>query len=115
MADRGPKRSKPNKTICSAKSLCTESALKNAKAQLRDAVARDQNRAALILWSVSNETPIDPARNAFLKTMAEYARRLDSTRLITSASDKWHFENPQTALLEDPLGEFLDVIGLNEY
>lgn len=89
--------------------------LDNAKAQLRDAVARDQNRAAIILWSVSNETPINPARNAFLKTMSEYARSLDSTRLITSASDKWHFENPQTAVLDDPLGEFLDVIGLNEY
>lgn len=89
--------------------------LDNAKAQLRDAVARDQNRATIVLWSVSNETPISPERNAFLKTMAEYARSLDSTRLITSASDKWKFINPQTAELDDPLGEFLDVIGLNEY
>jgi len=89
--------------------------LENAKAQLHDVIARDQNRAAIILWSVSNETPIGPARNAFLKTLAEYARSLDSTRLITSASDKWHFKDPQTAELNDPLGEFLDVIGLNEY
>jgi beta-glucuronidase len=89
--------------------------LENAKAQLRDAVARDQNRAAIILWSVSNETPINAPRDAFLKALSEYARRLDSTRLITSASDAWHFENQQTATLDDPLGEFLDVLGLNEY
>ena len=78
-------------------------------------IARDQNRVAIVLWSVSNETPIGPARNAFLKSLAEYARSLDSTRLITSASDKWHFKDPLTAELNDPLGEFLDVIGLNEY
>lgn len=89
--------------------------LENGKAQLRDVIARDQNRAAIILWSVSNETPISPERNAFLKTMSEYARSLDSSRLITSASDKWHFTNPQTAELSDPLRDFLDVIGLNEY
>ena len=89
--------------------------LENAKAQLRDVIARDQARAAIILWSVSNETPINSARNAFLKTMAEYARSLDSTRLITSASDKWHFTDRNTAELSDPLGDYLDVIGLNEY
>jgi beta-glucuronidase len=89
--------------------------LENAKAQLRDAIARDQNRAAIILWSVSNETPIGPERNSFLKVMAQYARSLDATRLITSASDKWRFTSPQTAALDDPLGEYLDVIGLNEY
>jgi beta-glucuronidase len=89
--------------------------LENAKAQLRDAIARDQNRAAIVLWSVSNETPIGPERNAFLKSMAEYARSLDGTRLITSASDKWHFSDQHTAELNDPLGEYLDVIGLNEY
>ena len=89
--------------------------LENAKEQLRDAIARDQNRAAIVLWSVSNETPISPERNAFLKSMADYARSLDATRLITSASDKWHFADQQTAELNDPLGEYLDVIGLNEY
>jgi len=89
--------------------------LDNAKAQLRDVIARDQDRAAIILWSVSNETPIGPDRNSFLKSMAEYARSLDSTRLITSASDKWHFTDQHTAELNDPIGEYLDVIGLNEY
>lgn len=89
--------------------------LENAKAQLRDVIARDHNRAAVALWSLSNETPISPARNAFLKAMAEYARQLDNTLLITSASDKAEHPDDTHAALNDPLGEYLDVIGLNEY
>lgn len=89
--------------------------LENAKAQLHDEIMRDQNRAAIGLWSIANETPISLARNAVLKSLADYARSLDSTRLITAASDKWHFTGPTTAALDDPLGEYLDVIGLNEY
>jgi len=89
--------------------------LENAKAQLRDVIARDHNRAAVALWSLSNETPISAARNAFLKSMAEYARQLDDTRLITSASDKAEHPDDQHVALNDPLGEYLDVIGLNEY
>jgi beta-glucuronidase len=89
--------------------------LENAKAQLRDVIARDHNRAAVALWSLSNETPISPERNAFLKSMAEYARQLDNTRLITSASDKAEHPDDEHAALNDPLGEYLDVIGLNEY
>jgi len=89
--------------------------LDNAKAQLRDVIARDQNRAAVIIWSIANETPITPERNAFLKTMAEYARSLDSSRLISAASDKATHIDAQHMALNDPLGEYLDVIGLNEY
>jgi len=89
--------------------------LENAKAQLRDVIARDHNRAAVALWSLSNETPISPARNAFLKSMAEYARQLDNTRLITSASDKAEHPDDEHATLNDALVEYLDVIGLNEY
>jgi len=47
--------------------------------------------------------------------MAEYARQLDNTRLITSASDKAEHSDDEHAALNDPLGEYLDVIGLNEY
>jgi beta-glucuronidase len=89
--------------------------LDNAKAQLRDVIARDQNRAAVSIWSLSNETPVTAERTAFLKSMGEYARSLDSTRLISSASDKATHLDPQHMALNDPLGEYLDVIGLNEY
>ena len=88
--------------------------LDNAKAQLRDVIARDQNRAAVAMWSMSNETPISPERTAFLKAMADYARQLDSTRLITSALNRTeHAGDVRT--LTDPLAESLDVIGVNEY
>jgi beta-glucuronidase len=88
--------------------------LDNAKAQLRDVIARDQNRAAVAMWSMSNETPISPERTVFLKTMADYARQLDSTRLITSALNRVeHAGDVRT--LNDPLAESLDVIGLNQY
>lgn len=89
--------------------------LENAKAQLHDAVMRDQDRAAIIIWSIANETPIHPARNAVLKSLSEYARSLDGTRLISAASDKWREVDPTNMALNDPLGEYLDVIGLNEY
>jgi len=88
--------------------------IENAKAQLRDVIARDQNRAAVALWSMSNETPISLERTAFLKTLADYARQLDTTRLITSALNRVeHAGDVRT--LNDPLSESLDVLGVNEY
>ncbi len=89
--------------------------LANAEAQLRDEIARDHNRASVILWSVSNETPVKPERLTFLTQLVRDARELDSTRLITSAMN--HVENtgPDERTLADPLGDVLDVLGLNEY
>jgi len=89
--------------------------LANAEAQLRDEIARDRNRAAVILWSIANETPVKPERLKFLTALATHAREMDSTRLITSALN--HVDNtaPNVRTLSDPLGEALDVLGLNEY
>jgi beta-glucuronidase len=89
--------------------------LEVAKEQMRDLVDRDKNRASAILWSIANETPLLPERLEFLKTLAAYTRQLDSTRLITAASDKTEHPEPEVRVFEDPLGEFLDVLGLNEY
>lgn len=89
--------------------------LENAKAQLNATILRDQNRAAIIFWSIANETPINPARNAALQSLSAYARSLDSTRLISAASDKWQRIDADHMALNDPLGEYLDVIGLNQY
>ncbi len=91
------------------------STLELAEEEMRDMIARDHNRAAVILWSLSNETPIDPGRTEFLKSLAAYARQLDSTRLITSALNHTDASVPGTRLLNDPVGEYLDVLGLNEY
>jgi beta-glucuronidase len=89
--------------------------LENAKSQLREIISRDRNRAAIALWSMSNETPISPERTEFLKSLASYARQLDPTRLITSAMNHTDRSGPDTRILNDPLGESLDVLGVNEY
>jgi beta-glucuronidase len=89
--------------------------LENAKTQMRDMIARDQNRAAVIFWSLSNETGPTPARQEFLKTLSSYTRQLDSTRLITSAMNSAEKTGPNARSLSDPLGEYLDVVGINEY
>jgi beta-glucuronidase len=89
--------------------------LQNAENQLHDMIARDHNRASVILWSLSNETPVKPERLTFLRQLAEAARQLDSTRLITSAMNHVDEAGPDTRTLSDPLGEYLDVLGLNEY
>ncbi len=81
---------------------------------LEEMIRRDRNKASVILWSVSNETPNNPTRTKFLTDLANEARRLDPTRLITSA-----IIGPRANGLEmvndDPLCDALDVIGQNEY
>ncbi len=89
--------------------------LANAQTQLRDMIARDHNRAAVVLWSLSNETPVKAERLTFLKQLAQDARELDSTRLITSALNHTDNTGADERTLSDPLGEVLDVLGLNEY
>lgn len=89
--------------------------LQNAEDQLRDMIARDHNRASVILWSVSNETPVDPARLVFLTTLIHDAKAFDSTRLITSALNHVVLTGPNTMALIDPLADLLDVVGVNDY
>jgi beta-glucuronidase len=89
--------------------------LENAKSQLREIISRDHNRASIALWSMSNETPISRERTEFLKALTAYARELDGTRLITSALNHTDRSGPNTRVLNDPVGEFLDVLGVNEY
>lgn len=89
--------------------------LESAESQLRDSIARDRNRASIILWSLSNETPIDPARTEFISKLASFARQQDPTRLLTSALNHTQNSGPQSRTLNDPLGASLDVLGINEY
>ena len=86
----------------------------NAERQISEMVQRDKNRAAVILWSVSNETPIDDARNRFLRRLIAKVRELDPTRLLTAALER-HYSDDRTQVVDDPLGEDLDVIGVNQY
>jgi beta-glucuronidase len=114
--------------------------LASAKRQYSELIARDQNRAAVILWSLGNETQVSDARNAFFVAMAEHVRQLDNTRPLTAALLGFDsmaavgrylatklaaqqsslvklLTNPEPPAIEitDPLGEIVDVLGYNEY
>lgn len=81
---------------------------------LNEMIRRDRNKASVILWSVSNETPNNPTRTHFLTNLANEARKLDSTRLITSAIIGPH-PNGNEMVEDDPFVNALDVVGQNEY
>jgi beta-glucuronidase len=88
--------------------------LAEARQQLHEEITRDQNRAAIVLWSIANETPISAERSRFLKTLADDARELDPTRLLTAALNRTKNEG-KVRMIDDPLGDSLDVLAVNEY
>ncbi len=88
--------------------------LENARNQLSEVIARDRNRAAVVIWSMANETPLGDARLSFLRNLITHARALDPTRLLSAAMERHHINNT-TQMIDDPLGEYLDVLGCNEY
>lgn len=86
----------------------------NAANQLNEMIERDKNRASIIIWSVANETPREPERLLFLKNLIDSAKTLDNTRLISAATEL-SYTSENNILLNDPLSDYLDVIGANEY
>jgi beta-glucuronidase len=91
--------------------------LAKARAMLAEEIARDRNRASIILWSVGNETPIGPARNAFLETLADDAHRLDPSRLVSAALLVGRKDDGGKTVftVDDPLILALDVMAVNTY
>jgi beta-glucuronidase len=88
-----------------------------AEHQLGELIGTQRNHAAIILWSMANETPINDARTHFISSLAAHARQLDPTRLITAAL-LVHTDSTAegfTKIVDDPLGQYLDVLGTNEY
>jgi beta-glucuronidase len=77
-------------------------------------IARDQNRANIIIWSIANETPHGSEREAFLSRLAQEARRLDNTRLISMAMEVTSASNYHN-LLQDNMNRYVDVISFNQY
>jgi len=77
-------------------------------------IGRDKNRSSVIFWSVGNETPLSEPRLRFLETLAAEAHQLDATRLVTAALET-HRTDPNTVMVDDPLGQYLDVVSCNEY
>ncbi|MBL8025039.1 MAG: beta-glucuronidase [Fibrobacteres bacterium] len=92
------------------------STLENGLTQLTENIMRDKNRACVIIWSLANETVPGEARNSFLSKLADRARELDSTRLISAALEKHYLsDSPDTATVEDPFAEKCDVVSFNQY
>ncbi|MGG5822425.1 glycoside hydrolase family 2 protein [Falsiroseomonas sp. HW251] len=85
--------------------------LADARNQLEELIARDANRASVILWGVGNENADTDARLHFMATLAAAAKSADPSRLVTAAC----LINRETFRIEDRLADHLDVIGLNEY
>ena len=91
-----------------------------AKTQFTEMIERDANRASVVMWSVANETPEIASRLAFLKDVVAHVRALDPSRLLTAALNKnadidGTREGQKRFVVNDPLGEVLDVIGVNQY
>jgi len=80
---------------------------------LDEEINTSRNHAAIIIWSMANETPNNEVRTQFISTLASRARALDLTRLISAALLVRGEGN--TKIVDDPLGKALDVIGANEY
>ncbi|MBR2777865.1 MAG: beta-glucuronidase [Prevotella sp.] len=86
----------------------------NAERQLTDMIARDHNRANVIIWSIANETPHSAERDAFLSRLAKHARTLDDSRLISMAMEVTSAANYHNKL-QDNMNEFVDVVSFNQY
>lgn len=88
----------------------------NAENQLKELVRRDKNRASVIIWSVGNETPVQDARTTFMTKLAKKAKELDDTRLISAAMEvNWEKFDDKILVIDDPLGEHVDILSYNEY
>ena len=86
----------------------------NAEAQLVDMIARDRNRANVVIWSVANETPHGAARLDFLKRLIDKTREMDPTRLVSAAMEKDNID-AVTVTVKDELVDYVDLISFNQY
>ncbi|MDC8829528.1 glycoside hydrolase family 2 protein [Alteromonas gilva] len=93
-----------------------EATYQNARNQLTEMIERDFNRAGVIIWSLANETPVKPERTRFLKRLADSARSLDNTRVLSAAMER-HWGNAARTLsvVEDPLADIVDLVSFNQY
>jgi beta-glucuronidase len=89
--------------------------LAKAREQLAEMITRDRNRASIIIWSVGNETPVSETRTRFLRTLLETARSLDPSRLVSAALEVNYYSADNLREVNDPLGEYVDVVAFNEY
>jgi beta-glucuronidase len=91
--------------------------LATARRMLAEEILRDRDRASIIIWSVGNETPVSETRTAFLSTLADDARALDPSRLVSAAllTRRAEEEGHPVMIVDDPLIPHLDVMAVNTY
>jgi beta-glucuronidase len=89
--------------------------LDKAKAQLKEMITRDHNRASIIIWSVGNETPVSTTRTDFMHSLITSAKQLDATRMVSAALEVNYSSLKNLEVVDDPLGEFVDIVAFNEY
>lgn len=87
--------------------------LDKARRMQAETIYRDRNRAALVLWSVGNETPVAANRNRFHAALARTVRELDPSRLVSAAL--LLERQGQVLRIADPLLAELDVMAINSY
>ena len=93
-----------------------ETVMKKAEIMFKDMITRDKNRAAIIIWSVANETKPSTDRNNFLFELVKLTREMDNSRLIGAAFDNTKYnKETSTFTLQDSLTQALDLIGINKY
>ncbi|QNI33580.1 hypothetical protein H7849_06455 [Alloacidobacterium dinghuense] len=82
----------------------------NGLEQLREMIARDRNHPCVVAWGLCNEViGQNPRTRQFAHALADEARRLDPSRLLTYASNSLD-SNPGA----DMAGDF-DFVSANEY
>lgn len=91
-----------------------EETYRNAHNQLMEMIERDQNRAAVIIWSIANETPHGDARDCFLSSLAKAAREKDDSRLLSMAMERSD-KSPTVLSIQDKMSEYVDIISCNQY
>ncbi|NOT64642.1 MAG: beta-glucuronidase [Methylotenera sp.] len=91
--------------------------LEIAQQTQQEAIARDFNRASIIIWSVGNETPISESRNIFMLKLVAQTRSLDPSRLVSAAimASRKYENGKATITVDDPLIADLDLLAVNTY
>ena len=111
----------------------SEQTLELGRRMFSELIARDRNRASVVLWSLGNETPASESRDRFFAALAEHVRAEDPSRLLTAAlltgqealtpfllgyylpaalgltRDEWVFR------IDDGLERIVDVAAINQY
>jgi beta-glucuronidase len=80
---------------------------KSAQPQLHGMVMQHRNHPSVVIWSVANEIPSETQEGAaYVAKAIAYVKSLDSSRLVTFASDR---------RLTDKAFGAVDIIAINEY